>query len=961
MEQLHLYFLGPPRFERDGQRLSTDTRKATALLAYLALTGERQTRDALAAFLWPDFDESRAKAALRRTLSALKSAIGGEALTISRDAIGLEMTVVWCDVFELKSLLASQEGSDPDTSQLEAAVALYRDDFLAGFSLRDSLPFDDWQLLQAQNLRRDLETALETLTKRYIGRQAYEQALPLAHRWLALDPLREEVHRCLMQLYAWLGQPNAALRQYRDCTRILDEKLGVPPLSETTALYEAIQNDRLSAPVPEIEGDIAPRLPPHRHPSGSLPLVGRTAELAAMQALYRQVGPDGRLLLLTGEPGIGKTALAESFLAGHRGATRLTTRCYEGENHLAYAPFVQAIREAINQPAAVARLREVRPTWLAEAARLLPELADNFPDLPLAPPLDWPGASGRFVEGLSQVLLALLTTSQPNSQPGILWLDDAQWADAASLDLLSFLTRRWQSRPYLLLVCWRGGDLATDHRLRQLQAETGRNGSGHSLALDRLDVVAVSELVAAAAANSDFPAAADLTDHLYRESEGLPFLLRAYLQTLPQTSTEAASWRLPATARDLFHSYLAQTNETEGQLLQAAAVIGRAFDYSLLLSASGRSEEESLPALEGLLSRQLLVESPGSMLYDFHHHKLRELVYEEMSLVRRRLLHRRVALAMSASLAAKQSGEMAARIASHFQAAGADEQAAIFFQQAGDYARSLFAHRDALQHYRSALALGHPQTATLHELCGGLHVRLGEYAAALTSYEMAAAVCPPEQLAQIEHRIGQVYYRRGEWQLAEHHFEQAQRLWTGGESDGDGKAAGENLARLYVDWSVTAYRAGQTDKAIALAEQAQSAATIPQVEAQRQNMLGILARKQGDLPTAVKYFKGSLRLADDQEFMDVQISAANNLALAEAASGQIQDAFEQLQIALDLCLTYGDRHWEAALRSNLADLLHQLGREEESMAQFKQAVTIYSEIGQEIGQARPEIWKLTEW
>jgi tetratricopeptide (TPR) repeat protein len=501
--------------------------------------------------------------------------------------------------------------------------------------------------------------------------------------------------------------------------------------------------------------------------------------------------------------------------------------------------------------------------------------------------------------------------------------------------------------------------------LRQLLAETGRDGSGQSLPLERLDSDAVSQLVVAAAEASDLPASANLVDRLYNETEGLPFLLTAYLQSLPQTPSEAEAWQLPATARDLFHSHLAQANETEGQLLQAAAVIGRAFDHELLLATSGRSEEESLPALEGLLGRQLLVAVQGGMFYDFHHHKLRELIYDEMSLVRRRLLHRRVAQAMSARPSANQSGEMAARIATHFQAAGLDEQAAIFFQQAGDYARSLFAHRDALQHYQAALALGHPQVATLHELCGSLHVRLGEYAAALSSYEMAAAVCPPEQLAQMEHRIGQVYYRRGEWQLAEHHFEQAQQLWAGGESEGDGGGAGftdgKDLARLYVDWSVTAYRAGQTDKAIALAEKAQSVATTPEVEAQTLNMLGILARKQGDLPTAVKQFKQSLRLADDHELMDVQISAANNLALAEAASGHLEEAYEQLQIALDLCLTYGDRHWEAALRSNLADLLHQLDRGEESMAQFKQAVTIYAEIGQETGPARPEIWKLTEW
>jgi len=945
MDSLRLFFLGPPRIERDGQTLNIDTRKATAMLAYLALTGERQTRDALAAFLWPEFEDSRAKAALRRTLSALKSAVGGEALHITREVIGLETAGVWCDVLKFREMM----DGDPGLGQLETAVPLYRDDFLTGFSLRDSLPFDDWQLLQTQILRRVLETSLEKLVGFYTAEQEYARALPLAHRWLSLDPLHEDAHRILMQLHAWLGQPNAALRQYRDCVRVLEEELGVPPLAETTALYEAIQNDRLTQLPPEAE-DVGPLYPLPQRPAEPLPLVGRETELAVMQKLYRQIGPDGRFLVLVGEAGIGKTALAEAFLAGLPNTSCLRARCYEGENHLAYAPFVQAIRENLRHPSAMARLGSVNPTWLAESARLLPELIDDFPDLPAAPPLDWTGASGRFIEGVSRVLLALLS----GSEPGVLWLDEAQWADAASLDLLAFLTRRWRGRPYLVLVCWRGGDLTADHRLRQLVAETRREGSGISVSLARLEEDDISQLVAGLAGAGDLPASPNLAARLYRETEGLPLLLTAYLQMLQQTSSEIEVWQLPPTARDLFHSHLAQTSETEGQLLQAAAVIGRAFDYDLLFSASGRSEEESLTALEGLLNRHLLAEGPTDLLYDFHHHKLRELIYEEMTLVRRRLLHRRVAQALSARSSKSHGGEMAARIAAHFQAAGLDEQAAVFFRQAGDYARSLFAHRDAMQHYQNALALGHPESGSLHKACGDLHIRLGEYAAALTSFEMAATVTPPDKLAQLEHRIGLVYYRRGEWGLARQHFVRAQKIWFTSASDDD-------LARLYIDWSVNAYRSGKIDEAISLAEQAQSTTVTPLVEAQTQNMLGILARKQDDIASAIDHFNQSLHLADEHNFLDIQITASNNLALAEAISGQSQRACERLQTALARCLTYGDRHWEAALRSNLADLLHQLGNEEESMDQFKQAVTIYADIGQEIGDARPEIWKLTEW
>jgi DNA-binding SARP family transcriptional activator len=224
---LKLYFLGPPRLEHNGRSATPDTRKATALLAYLALTGAAQTRDALAVFLWPEFDDSRAKAALRRTLSALKSSIGDDALIISRDMLGLQTDLVWCDVLQFQQRIAA----DSDMAQLETAVDLYRDDFLSGFSLRDSFPFDEWQLQQAEQLRRELIRALEQLIGHYRTHGQYKAALSHARRWLQLDPLREEAHRQLMQLYVWTDQRSAALQQYRDCVRILEEELGVSPLA----------------------------------------------------------------------------------------------------------------------------------------------------------------------------------------------------------------------------------------------------------------------------------------------------------------------------------------------------------------------------------------------------------------------------------------------------------------------------------------------------------------------------------------------------------------------------------------------------------------------------------------------------------------------------------------------------------------------------------------------------------
>src|SRR5690606_22257518 len=128
---------------------------------------------------------------------------------------------------------------------LEEAVQLYNDDFMAGFTLRDSPEFDEWQYFMSEELRRELGAALEKLVDAFTARGQLDRALDYARRWLSLDPLREEAHQTLMRLYAWSDQREAALRQYRECVRVLDQELGVAPLEETTALYQAIKENRL--------------------------------------------------------------------------------------------------------------------------------------------------------------------------------------------------------------------------------------------------------------------------------------------------------------------------------------------------------------------------------------------------------------------------------------------------------------------------------------------------------------------------------------------------------------------------------------------------------------------------------------------------------------------------------------------------------------------------------------------
>jgi DNA-binding SARP family transcriptional activator/Tfp pilus assembly protein PilF len=963
--------LGAPRIEVGGEAIEVDTRKAIALVAYLAVTRRRHARDALAGLLWPEYNQRRARAALRRTLSSLGKARAEGWLEADRESVGLNRDGIWVDVDRFRELLAEcrthghpEAGVCPEClSPLSEAVALYRDDFLAGFALRDSAAFDDWQFFQAEELRRELAGALERLSHLHGALTEWEQAVTYGRRWLALDPLHEPAHRWLMQVYAWAGQRAGALRQYRECVRILEGELGVSPLEETTRIYEAIKENDLPPP-PTFSQDRppAPRTGEREDPSvgedhpvpHDEPLVGREEEWGSLLRAYDAAGGGVHVVVLEGEAGIGKTRLAEEFLAyaAGRGSATVAARCYPGEMDLAYGPFVEGLSASLGREGVAARLGEIPAHLLAEAARLLPELAELRPGLPSPPPLDTPGAQSRFFEGVGRVLLAVCD----GPSPGVLFIDDVHWADTSSLDLLAYLVRRPRAGLCIVLT-WRDEQVPADHRLRGLLTEAQRARAATVLRLSRLDRAAVDELVGTVVAgNPD-----DLGRRLYDETEGLPLFLGEYLAAIASgaLAAEDEAWSLPGGVRDLLHGRLVAVGETGWQLLGAAAVIGRSFDFETVREASGRSEEEAVTALEELTGQGLVEEVQGAgeraVVYDFGHEKLRALVYEETSLARRRLLHRRVAESLARrARRRRETGALAGQIAHHYQLAGRDAKAADYFRIAGEHARVLYANAEALSHFRAALALGHPDAAGLREAVGDLQTLLGEYGEALASYEAAAALGDGNnRLPNIERKLGGVYQRLGEWELAESHFEAA---------SGGTDSAGE-LARLHADLSLVAYQRGEPGlaherarRALELAEDAGDERAL----AQAHNVLGVLASGSSDLDGARHHLERSLELAEALGDPAARIAALNNLALAYANGGELGPALERAEAALALCVALGDRHREAALHNNLADLLHAAGRQEESMTHLKRAVEIFAEVGEE-GELQPEIWKLVEW
>jgi DNA-binding SARP family transcriptional activator len=924
--ELEISLLGPPRVRRAGRTVSFDTRKAMALLAHLALSERPRSREALCELLWSGQDPEHARGALRRTLSALRKGIGQQWLDTSADSVALrDGGGVEVDVWRFRSLV--------ENDALAAAAEVFRGELLEGFALRDSPEFEAWHLYEADALRRELGTALGRLVAELRERGDYTTGIAHARRWLELDQLHESAHRELIRLYALSGDRAAALAQYRECVRTLSQELGVAPVEETAALFEQVSEGRL---VPQLSQEPSPARP---EPPSRLPLVGRAEQLASLVEAWRAAGPDGRLAVIEGEAGIGKTRLGQELMASvaAAGGRVLAARCHDDEAGIPYGPIVELLGEAARS-APEALEAGVSPQRLADVALLLPDLGSLRDGLPEPVSLTDPGAHARLLEGVAAVLSAACA----GRAPGLLALDDVHAADEASLDVLGYLGRRLRGRPLVLMLGWRSESVPPGHRVRRLATDLARGGAATVVVLSRLDEADVGTLVRAV--QPDAPP--ELERRVFVESEGLPLFVAEYLAAL-EAGTDAGGEALPGELRGLLEARLGGLDEIDRQLLETAAVIGRSFELETVRAASGRSDEETADGLDELVARGLVRElgEPG---YDFTHDKLRALVYDDIGLARRRLLHRRVAEALS------PGARDAPIVAQHLRQAGDQAGAAAQHRLAGEQAAALLAHADALEHFEAALALGDPDAVGLHERIGDLRTLVGDYAGALASYESAAAHGAARDLARIEHKLGGVHQRRGEWERAEARF--AVALETA-EDDG-------LRARILADLSLTLHNAERTKEAVALAEQARElaeAAADVRAQAQAHNLLGVLASRAGQVDAARRELERSLALAQELDDDAARAAALNNLALVARAGGELERALTLTDEALALCAAQGDRHREAALENNLADLHHAAGRPDESMAHLKRAVAIFSEVGADEATRLPEIWKLVSW
>ncbi len=540
-------------------------------------------------------------------------------------------------------------------------------------------------------------------------------------------------------------------RPSRPLAERLAAALGVPA-DERTAFVEAARAVRTprrlaldTAPVSDslhfahstqtLDGIPAPRdvLPP---------LVGRSGEYELLVGLLSGLGAgSGRTVLIEGEPGIGKSRLIQEVVAqaARSGLITLAAQCYEIERATPYQPIIELITRALDSVPDRA-LDHLSPVSLAELAALVPELSARRPGLPQLS-IDFPEARlARLPRAVDQLLEVAR-----RGKPAVLIVDDLQWVDDASAQVLHFLARQAAERPLLVLYAFRDEVPDGDTGFARLVDGLRRDTSALRVALGRFGVAETRTLVESLA--DPCLASADVVERLQLETDGNPFFLVSILQSLKagETRLGSASGPEPALLPDALRSAvrvrLAHVPMALRAILETAAVLGRHFDFDTLLAVTRESETVLLDSLESLVRRNLLREEADGGSYDFNHDKIREVVYLDIGGPRRRRLHLTVAEVLEGHDEGNAHDRFA-QLAEHFGRAQSWTKALQYLTLAGQHSLSLFAMRDALHWLDRAVALAeaHPYAAdaqdrlALFRLRGAARAQAGQLAGAVADF-----------------------------------------------------------------------------------------------------------------------------------------------------------------------------------------------------------------------------------
>ena len=768
MKQLDIRLLGSLQIKRGESPLTNfESNKVRALMAYLVVEAEQpHQRRKLSALLWPEIPETKALSNLRYALSNLRKVIGDRDaqppyLIITPQTIQFNCQShcqVDVNIFEHYCQLAV--GNPLDLDSLRKAADCYDGRFLEGFAIPDSISFEEWIVLKRERFNRMAYQVFHQLADDFEVIGDYASAIIFSAKQIELEPWREEAHRQFMRCLYFVGQRSAAVAQYESCRQALIANLGIKPSLATQHLFELIRDENLPLPQEPPLFFLPSESLSYERPS----FVCREAPLARLHsALNKAMGGEGQIILVTGSPGQGKTALIHEFIYQALDQHPALAAAW-GNSHAYFGsgdPFLP-FREVLEMLSGQVEHRWESGSITHDHARRLWRLA-----VPCAQVLveKSPALIGTFVSGHSlfqrvshvlkdqpawllrlQTILDREYEKSPATMeafwqqydravdgisrqvPLILFIDDLQWADQSSLGLFFHLSRGISNKRILLLGSFR----PMEENSSEFSAIPSMDEMINELRLRHGDILMdLDELIDRRFIDAYLDQEPNLLSEAFREklfqyTSCHPLYTVEILFSMKErcdirknkngklVASESLDWDyLPSRIEAAIKERLDHLPRDLFELLKTASVEGERFTVEVVAMVQGKDEEQVLAKFRQRLDHQYkLVKGASSKRVDghrlsryrFRHILFQKYLYSHLDVVERAGLHEKVGRAMEVCYQGVLD-EISISLAIHFERAGLPNKAISYHNMAGKRAILFSSYDDAIGHFKKALAI----------------------------------------------------------------------------------------------------------------------------------------------------------------------------------------------------------------------------------------------------------------
>jgi len=690
-------------------------------------------------------------------------------------------------------------------------------------------------------------------------------------------------------------------------------------------------------------------------------LIDRVEELTLLkEAADRAVRGEGSVVFLYGEAGIGKTRLAWELgaYARLRGMQVLYGRCpalFRMDGVPPYVLWIEVIKDYL-QACTSEQLYKLIGYYPGEVCKLVPEVRQKLGTIQQSLPISSEHERDRLFEAVSQFM-----TNISKETPLLIILDDLQWTDQSSLLLLHYMTRGIQKESLLLLGDYRDTDIDERHPLSSVLAELNRERLFQPVRLERMSFNDISEMIKQILEQDDVPK--EFCELIYEKTRGNPFFAEEVIKSLKEEKViyrEENKWKIrdvskiefPKSVKSVIKARVSRLDDDCQNVLTLASFIGNDFNFEALCGVTSLEENKLLEVLERMLKTGLIKERliRGEEVYSFTDIIIRDVVHEEVSLLRHKKLHGVVGSALEKAYA-KRIDEHLGELAYHFLEGGDEDKALDYFLKAGEKAVKVYANGEATSYFQHALKLLEEKEGELRqkghvlEELGNIKKIVGENEACMKYWNDALLLWKQldekGEVSRLHRKMANVLWEKmSDTEKAEKHHEQVLKILESGPESVELASLYEDMARMYFRTETMAKALPWAEKALELAKKLNELETI----ANSYLTLGVIIGSSGDLKKALKCDERALKIALDNGYIETAVRAYTTLAIW-LPYGENEKCLDCFKKGFELARKAGITFYISRIGTNLADVYFCMGNVNKAIPLAEESVALDRKAG----------------